>query len=250
MVPGMDSGLGNEPGTLSGWTNAAVNVWNTQEDLERGVPHMTVAWIGYEPPTQDPTVLHGDHARAGAVRLTAELDGQWAASAMLGGNPSPFTAVVGHSYGTTVVTNAVSAGSGLSHNVQSVVLLASAGVEKGIPTAYSLRVDGGAGQVYASQSSQDQVADWGRVGSGRGDPRDESFGAHVFSSEGDLAHRLKPTDGHDVLGYGSDRGGFFSQHATAGQGYLNMGTEAIKNTAAAALGLDGKINGGTHVGKN
>ncbi|MGH1522980.1 hypothetical protein ACRAWC_02360 [Leifsonia sp. L25] len=143
----------------------------------------------------------------------------------------------------------MSAGGGLSHNVQSVVLLASAGVEKDSPTADSLRVDGGAGQVYASQSSQDQVADWGRVGSGRRDPRDESFGANVFSSEGDAAHRLKPTDGHDVLGYGSDRGGFFSRHATAGQGYLNMHTEAINNTAAAAPRLGGNINRGTRLGK-
>lgn len=249
-VPGMNSGLGTKTDTLSGWTNAAVNIQKTQQKLEPDVPHMVVAWIGYEPPTQDLTVLHGDHARAGAPRLAAELDGQHEASSILGENPNPFTAVVGHSYGTTVVTNAVSGGSKLSHNVQSVVLLASAGVEKSIPTADSLRVEGGSGHVYASQSSQDEVADFGRNGSGRGDPRDESFGALVFSSEGDTANRLKATDGHDVLGYGSDHGGIgFLAHATAGHGYLNIGTEAVNNTAAAALGLDHKINGGTRVGK-
>jgi hypothetical protein len=250
-VPGMNSGLGNKNDTLSGWTNAAVNLYKRQGYLEPGVEHMVVAWIGYEPPTKDLTVVHGDHARAGALRLAAELDGQWAASSILGENPNPFTAVVGHSYGTTVVTDALRNDSALSHTVQSVVLLASAGVERSIPTADSLRVDGGAAHVYASQSSQDQVADIGRTGSGRGDPREESFGASVFSSEGDAANRLEPTDGHDVLGYGADRDGIgFLAHATAGHGYLNAGTEALHNTAAAALGLDCEINGGARVGKN
>ncbi|WP_434316942.1 alpha/beta hydrolase [Leifsonia sp. P73] len=247
-VPGMASGLG-EADRLSGWTNAAVNLYNAQDDIERGVLHMVVAWIGYAPPPAfpDTSVLEGNRARAGADRLTKELDGQWAADTILGGNPRPFTAVVGYSYGTTVVTNAVSKDGALTHGVQSVVLLASAGVEEDIPTAEALRVDGGAGRVYASQSSQDQVADAGRLGSGRGDPRDESFGAKVFSSEGDAAQGLEPTDGHDSLGYGTDRGGIGPfAHATAGHGYFNGRTEAVKNAAAAASGLDGKINGGTH----
>lgn len=252
-VPGMASGLGEKPDRLAGWTNTAVNLHNAQKDTEPRVPHMVVAWIGYAPPPGPPdtSVFNGDRARAGAERLAKELDGQWAADTILGGNPTPFTAVMGHSYGTTVVTNAVSGDGAPAHRVQSVVLLASAGVEKDIPTADALSVDGGSGRVYASQSSRDQVADAGRTGSGRGDPRDESFGAKVFSSEGDPARRLEPTDGHDTLGYGTDRGGVgVFAHATAGRGYLNARTEAVKNTAAATLGLDDKINGGTHRGKD
>ena len=239
MVPGMNSGLG-EPGRQTGWTDTIINVYKEQNSLEHGVDHLVVAWIGYDSPA-DLTVLEGDRARAGGTRLSHELDGQWAADTILGGNPAPHTAVVGHSYGTTVVANAVS---GLSHNVQSVVLLASAGVEKDIPNVGALHVDGGGQNVYASQSSRDSVADTGRGLSGRKDPRDDSFGARRFSSEGDPAHGFEPTDGHDPSGHGTDNGGLFDPHATKGHGYLNRKTEALRNTAAASLGLDNRINGG------
>lgn len=248
-VPGMNSGLG-EPDRLSGWTHAAANLYQEQQTVERGVAHLVVAWIGYEPPTQDASVLQGDRAREGAGRLSKELDGQWAADRILGGNRHPFTAVVAHSYGTTVAANALSADNAMSYNVQSVVLLASAGLERTIPHADTLSVDGGAGRVYVSQSSQDHVADAGRTFSRRPDPRDAEFGAKVFSSEGDTARDLEPTDGHDTTGHGTDTGGLFTPHATKGHGYLDPGTESIRNSAAAALGLDGKINGGTHWGKN
>lgn len=252
-VPGMASGLG-EPHQLGDWTSAVANVYNEQQDLEAGVPHLVVAWIGYDPPPAflpDTSVLEGDRARAGASRLTAELDGQWAADTILGENQQPYTAVLGHSYGTTVATDAISDGGRLAHPVQSVVLLASAGVERNIPDFSYLRVDGGMSRVYATQSSRDEVADAGRFGSGRADPRAGSFGAKVYSSEGDPAQKLEPTDGHDVIGRGSDRDGVgVFAHATAGHGYLDAGTESLKNTAAATLGLDEKINGGTHLGKN
>ncbi|WP_369960082.1 alpha/beta hydrolase [Leifsonia sp. EB34] len=238
-VPGMNSGLG-VPDRLAGWTGAALNVYKAQDKLEPGVPHMVVAWIGYDSPA-DLTVLEGDRARAGGSRLSHELDGQWAADTILGGNRAPHTAVVGHSYGTTVVANAVS---GLNHNVQSVVLLASAGVEQNIGTVDRLHVDGGGQHVYASQSSDDTVADKGRWASGRKDPRDDGFGARTYSSEGDLAHNLEPTDGHDPIGYGTENGPWFNPHATRGHGYLDMNTEALHNTAAASVGLDGEINGG------
>ncbi|KQR51170.1 hypothetical protein ASF88_18465 [Leifsonia sp. Leaf336] len=242
MVPGMDSGLG-EDGRLKDWTFAGLFLYREQDGLD-GLPHMVVAWIGYEPPVNqfpDPGVLQGDKARAGGRRLAAELDGQWAADSILGGNAYPYTAVVGHSYGTTVASNAIT---DLTHEVQSVVFLASAGVEGGFDSGRDLKVEGGMEHVYASQSSQDGIADVGRAASGRVDPCDDRYGARVFSSEGDAAQRLEPTDGHDALGNGDDRG-LFDLHASDGHGYFNYDTEALRNTAAAALGLDGKINGGT-----
>lgn len=238
MVPGMDSGLG-EDGRLKGWAYAGINLYKEQKRMD-GLPHLVVAWIGYDSPGMD-SVLHGDRAESGGRRLSAELDGQGAAGSILGGNPHPYTAVVAHSYGTTVASNAIS---GLSRNVQSVVFLASAGVEGGYSAAKDLKVDGGMQHVYASESSQDAIAGTGRAYSGRVDPRDDPFGARVFSSEGDAAARLEPTDGHDIFGYGDDRG-VFNLHATSGHGYLNSGTESLRNTAAAALGEDGRINGGT-----
>ncbi|WP_431246082.1 alpha/beta hydrolase [Leifsonia xyli] len=238
MVPGMNSGLG-EDGRLKGWTFAGINQYH-QQDVMDGLPHLVVAWIGYDPPGVD-SVLQGDKARAGGRRLRAELDGQWAADSILGGNPDPFTAVVSHSYGTTVASNAIS---GLAHKVQSVVFVASAGVEGGFGSGRELEVEGGLGRVYATQSSQDGIAGVGRAYSGRADPTDDRYGARVFSSEGDAAERLEPTDGHDVLGKGSDRGAF-NEHATDGHGYFDKDTEALHNTAAAALGLDDQINGGT-----
>lgn len=242
MVPGMDSGLG-EAGRLKDWTFAGLNLYQEQARLD-GFPHMVVAWIGYEPPVNqfpDPGVMQGDLARAGGRRLAAELDGQWAADSTLGGNAQPYTAVVGHSYGTTVASNAIT---DLTYEVQSVVFLASAGVEGGFTSGRELKVEGGMGHVYASQSSQDGIADVGRAVSGRADPCDDRYGARVFSSEGDGAERLEPTDGHDVIGRGDDRG-LLNLHATDGHGYLDRNTEALRNTAAAALGIDAKINGGT-----
>ncbi|SEH72174.1 Alpha/beta hydrolase [Leifsonia sp. CL147] len=240
MVPGMDSGLG-EPGRMKGWTEAGVNLYNKQMYMD-GLPHMVVAWIGYAPPVSGNTdVLHGDNAKAAARRLRAELEGQWAADTVLGGNPHPYTGVVGHSYGTTVVSNAVG---DLIHNVQSVVFVASAGVEGGFQSVKNLHVDGGTQHVYATQSSRDGVADLGRFGSGRVDPRDGQYGSGVYSSEGDPAQHLQPTDGHDTLGHGPDRGSLLEPHATSGHGYFDNDTEALHNTAAATLGLDGNINGG------
>jgi hypothetical protein len=238
MVPGMDSGLG-EDGRLKDWTLAGINLYSEQDGMG-GLPHMVVAWIGYEAPGLD-SVLHGDKAMAGGSRLAAELDGQWAADSILCGNPHPFTAVVGHSYGTTVVSNAVS---DLTHAVQSVVFVASAGVEGGFASGMELKVEGGMGHIYASQSSQDVVADRGRFGSGRVDPRDHRYGAQVYSSDGDIAAGLETTDGHETLGYGSDTGNPVIPHATKGHGYFSEGTEALHNAAAAALGEDGLINDG------
>ncbi|WP_433862611.1 alpha/beta hydrolase [Streptomyces sp. L7] len=163
---------------------------------------------------------------------------------MLAGNPHPYTSVVGHSYGTTVAANAVTT---LNHYVQSVVFLASAGVEQNIASVDALHVDGGEQHVYASQSSHDDVADAGRGLSGRKDPRDNSFRARRFSSEGDPEHNLQTTDGHDPIGYGTDNGSLFNPHATKGHGYLDRDTEALRNTAAASLGLDRRINGGTSI---
>lgn len=228
---------------MTGWTGVALNVYNEQSQMEPGVDHLVVAWIGYDSPA-DLTVLEGDRARAGGARLSHELDGQWAADTILGGNPAPHTAAVGHSYGTTVVANAVS---DLSHNVQSVVLLASAGVEQKIGAADALHVDGGGQNVYASQSSHDGVANTGRGLSGRKDPRDDSFGARRFSSEGDPARNLESTDGHDPIGYGGDNGPWFNSHATSGRGYLDRKTEALHNTAAASLCFDEEINGGATI---
>jgi pimeloyl-ACP methyl ester carboxylesterase len=163
------------------------------------------------------------------------------AAALVSPGASPFTPVVGHSYGTTVASNAIA---NLEHEVQSVVFLASAGVEGGFASGRDLKVEGGMGRVYASQSSQDGIADVGRAVSGRVDPCDDRYGARVFSSDGDAAEGLEPTDGHDAVGKHDERG-LLNLYATDGHGYLDRETEALRNTAAAALGIDGKINGGT-----
>ena len=118
------------------------------------------------------------------------------------------------------------------------------GVEGGFARGRQLKVDGGMEHVYASQSSRDVVADRGRFGSGRVDPRDYRYGAQVYSSEGDIAAGLQATDGHETLGYGSDTGNPVFPHATKGHGYFSEGTEALHNTAAAALDESGLINEG------
>lgn len=156
---------------MQGWARAAQNLHDEQGKVGGPGARAVVAWIGYETPTEA-TVTQGDHARAGAARLIAELE---RFNATRAGRDVELH-VVAHSYGLTTAANALATA---DLRVESVTFLGSAGIEQDIATADQVH----AGRVYAGQApdvamweSGDPWAHLGRLGSGRKNPMDGDFG--------------------------------------------------------------------------
>ncbi|MET4541726.1 pimeloyl-ACP methyl ester carboxylesterase [Arthrobacter bambusae] len=208
------------------WAKNAANLQLRQSQNNVGESFAVVAWINYEPPVV-PTVNSGDAARAGATRFVADLQGFNAVRESLGNRTPETLNILGHSYGTTVTSNALAAA---ELNVASFTMLGSAGVEKEIRNAGELHVP--AGQVYASQASGDGLAQMGRFL--RQDPRVESFGAKVFSSEEatiDGTHYQGATE-HNTLVHRKDGDGY---------GYLDQDTTALYEAALTTTGNGDRI---------
>jgi WXG100 family type VII secretion target len=255
-VPGMGATVASG---LRSWTGGALNLYNAQRTAanklgtDRNVA--TVAWIGYDTPAMPPSpeVLGSAKARAGAVQLGDFLTG---VAATRGWTNGQHLSVVGHSYGTTTTTLAV------THTpVENVVLLASAGVDRSIPDAGTLDVP--AGHVWASQARDDFVANIGRgsletradedggsqpsVTSGNRmqvsrlpsehpiNPGDPGWGARTFSSNDAVI------DGQHYVGSGGHGAttateAMQSGDPVGGYGYLDRRTSSLRNTAYTSLG--------------
>ena len=82
----------------------------------------TVMWLGYDAPGADLSAIRGAHAEAGAPLLDSFLDGLRVSHT---GGPDRLT-VIGHSYGSTVVGEAASAGDGLA--VDDIIVAGSPGM--------------------------------------------------------------------------------------------------------------------------
>ncbi|TVU59531.1 hypothetical protein FQP90_19235, partial [Paenarthrobacter nitroguajacolicus] len=208
------------------WATNANNLKRQQQRLFPGESFAVVAWINYEPPTV-PTVNSGDAARAGAERFVTDLQGFNAVREGLGNRTTETLHVLAHSYGNTVTSNALAAA---ELNVASFTMLGSAGIEKEIRNAGDLHVP--AGQVYTTEASGDGLADLGRFQ--RQDPRLESFGAKVFSSEEATIEgtRYEGTTEHNTLV--NEKGG-------GGYGYLDKGTTALYEAALTTTGNGDRI---------
>ncbi|MEQ4567421.1 hypothetical protein [Paenarthrobacter sp. CAP02] len=104
-------------------------------------------------------------------------------------------------------------------------MLGSAGIEKDIRNTSDLHVP--AGQVYATEAAGDGLAQMGRFQ--RQDPRMESFGAKVFSSETATIDGTEyhGTTEHNTLVHGSDKSGY---------GYLDQDTTALHEAALTTTG--------------
>lgn len=226
-VPGMNTTTAG----MAGWTSAAQNLYTAQGLVAGDSDRAVVAWIGYEtPPTPDASngfdlsVMHGDHARAGAILFDRDLAGL---NAVRAGSAFSLN-VVAHSYGTTTASLALAA---QDLHVDSFVSLGSAGIETSIHSATDIH----ASSVYAGQAQDvipgleggqgDQWAWTGRAGSGRVNPMDSDFGAITFN-----------TDGVD----GDPEGEGVTDHSATmgdgGFGYLDRRTESLHNAALATTG--------------
>lgn len=197
-----------------------------------------VAFMEYDTPRMRNVLMEGA-ARAGAPRFAAELNGTSATRNLNVALPNQ--AVIAHSYGTTMVANALLQ---VNQNVQSFTMLASAGLdEEKVKSLSELKVErdsDGVRKIYTTIADTDQLA---RVGSYFGDRvqpnptglgvRDLSIGgAYVFSSDG--IGRLKATEGHDPTN-------------AIEQGYFDLGTQSLWNTAATSMGDIGSVKGSLEI---
>ncbi|SEJ51460.1 Alpha/beta hydrolase [Arthrobacter sp. yr096] len=208
------------------WAKNAANLQRHQQLLSENETFAVVAWINYDPPTV-PTVNSGDAARAGADRFIVDLQGFNAVREGLGNRTSETLHVLAHSYGTTVTSNALVA---VALNIASFTMLGSAGIEKKIRNTGDLHVP--AGQVYATEAVGDGLADLGRFQ--RQDPRLESFGAKVFTSEEAMIDgtQYQGTTEHNTLVHKDARDGY---------GYLDQDTTALHEAALTTTGNGDQI---------
>lgn len=224
-------GMGTTTEGMTGWTESARHLQDLQNAYDPNRSHAVVAWIGYKTPPIPGEggldVLGTDFAEAGAKRLDSTLAGL---NAVRGGS-GPQVNVVAHSYGTTTAAIA------LSHpgsHVDTFVSLGSAGLPPSLDQASDLHADA----VYAGQArdvipglEDGQGDQWAWTGRGFGDhpvnPVDPSFGAHTFGTDSGQG-------GQAVTDHGT--------HTGTGSGYLDAGTESLRNVALATTGQGDRVS--------
>ncbi|GAA1997576.1 alpha/beta hydrolase [Microbacterium ulmi] len=221
-------GMGTTAAGMKGWTDGAQRIFDAQagvtgNDTDRAV----VAWIGYETPPVPGAdggfdVLSNARADAGADKLRATLAGFGAVRA----DDGPRVSVVAHSYGTTTSSIALSAP---GVHVDTFVSVGSAGLPGHISDAGAIHAD----EVYAGQARDvlpflegGQGDQWAWTGRDFSDehpvnPVDAGFGARTFGVDGD--NGMRPVTDH-------------STHVDGGTGYLDAGTESLRNVALATTG--------------
>jgi hypothetical protein len=218
-------GLGASTKDMVGWADSAENLQKEQSSVDSGPPgarreHAVVAWIGYEtPPTGGPQVMFNGLAEAGATKLDASIAG-----VQVTRGDAATVNVAGHSYGTTTSSIALTQ---IERPVDTYVTLGSAGLPAHIDQASDLNAQ----RVFAGQATDSPAI---VPGSGDGwawfgrlswehpvNPVGDGFGAEVFG-----------VDGGDGLVAVRDHG----THTADNTGYLDVGTESLRNVALATTG--------------
>ena len=224
-VPGM--GTTTSEG-IGAWTQAAENIERWQSQYAPDAVHAVVAWVGYETPPVPGNggfqVLGTEHAEAGATKLSRALGGIDAT------RPDAHVNVVAHSYGTTTSSIALTQS---GTQVDSFVSLGSAGLPPNIDRASDLN----AAEVFAGQARDvvaidpaggDQWAWTGRLSPEHPvNPIEDDFGAHAFGTDGN-GTGARVTD-HSPL-------------TPTGNGYLDRGTESLRNVAFATTGQGDRVS--------
>lgn len=167
VVPGMGQDAGHG---LERTVQQAVRL-RDRAGIESRETTATVAWAGYAAPGLLQVPFAG-RARMGGRLLTADLLALSAPRQVAGGDPLHLT-VVGHSYGSTVVGSAATAG---PLPTDDLVLLGSPGVLAGDVDDLHHRPD----HVYVGEARFDPIADLGAFGT---DPGNASFGATRIGAE-------------------------------------------------------------------
>lgn len=226
-------GMGTTSADAVGWANASQNLAEQQNRTTGRTDNAVIAWIGYAPPpvpdgeNRDLGVLGNRAAQEGAPHLVDSIHGL---DAVRAGN-MPRTNVVAHSYGSTTAAIALDRE---DVHVDTLTTIGSAGVPRSVHDADDLSAD----EVYAGQAAKayprdddgprgDQWAWIGRDGSGRKDPTDADFGATDFEVD-------DGGTGNPVLDHGV--------HTGDDRGYLDKGTESLKNVARTSTGQGDRVS--------
>lgn len=216
-------GMGAQTTNMSEWAQSAQNLQYEQGFVDPSRTHSVIAWIGYETPPVGEQVMFNGLAEAGATRLESSIVGVQAARADATVN------VAGHSYGTTTSSIALAE---IARPVDTYVTMGSAGLPIQINEATDLNAD----RVFAGQATDswavfpgtgDAWAWFGRLSWEHPvNPVDAGFGAEVFSVDG--SDGLKGVNDH-------------ATHTAGGTGYLDSGTESLRNIALATTGQGDSI---------
>jgi hypothetical protein len=221
-------GMGTTTRDMVGWSQGAQYLCDDQKRIDPSRNLAVVAWIGYVTPPVPGSegafeVMGNEYAQSGARRLSLALGG-FAATR----TDDPSLNVLGHSYGTTTASTALTLPE--TPRVDAFVSLGSAGLPSWIDSAGDLNADG----VYAGQARNvvplvedgqgDQWAWTGRTSLMHPvDPTSASFGARTFGVDGD--NGMQPVTDHNVLVMPGE-----------GWGYLDPATESLRNAALATIG--------------
>ncbi len=177
------SGSGVRAGTLADTDGARLYEESTRADWAKQIA--VVMWVGYDAPNTvfDPGLYEPNAARTGGRLLAADVN---ALAATHRGKPTHMT-VVGHSYGSTVVSDAATNGI----RAHDVVLIGSPGTDRAHSAADFHLLPGG--HLYVGAASGDAVT-WspahvraGLLGPSLGglgdDPSVDGFGSTRFKAE-------------------------------------------------------------------
>lgn len=237
-VPGM---YNDADDALVPWDRAARGQYEAQRralrtgEMPTGRRAAVIAFLSYDTPNAV-TVLGSESARVGGDRLAAELDGTFATRAA--NTPALRVGGSGHSYGTTVLTEAAAR---VECQLDYVTLVGSAGIDKGSAMSLSdinvRRDETGNPQVYTTIASSDLLARVGVGLSGRQLPNVSGpaiglrmiDGAYSFSSEGH--GELLGVEGHGITN-------------ANGSGYFDPQTVSNYSMAMIAVGRIQDVPGG------
>lgn len=217
-------GMGSSAEGMGDWVESARNVSAAQGRMAPGQTHAVVAWIGYEAPPVGPFgVLGTDFAREGAPHLGTALRGFEAT------RPDAQLNVLAHSYGTTTASIALTEP---GVHVDSFVSIGSAGLTPSIDEASDVHAD----QVFAGQANGVWAIDpapgdkWAWFG--------RAFSDHPVNPVGD-------DFGAKTFGVDTGKGGTsVTDHGVStpdGTGYLDPGTESLRNVALATTGRGDEV---------
>ncbi|WP_295117711.1 alpha/beta hydrolase [uncultured Leifsonia sp.] len=264
-APGMNSDAAD---ATESWSRAAQNLYREQKRLDADRSHAVVGWLGYDTPDLV-SVNTPALAQDGSWRFANELDGTHATRAAHPSVPFPYVAVVAHSYGTTTAADALTH---VKHTVDSFTMLGSAGIDTQVVSSLSdlhVKQAGGRPSIYTTAAELDFLAPFGSAMGGRAEPNPEALtnlgtavamplkgvlnqpqsmgGAQSFSAEGAVLPNgevLKQTKGHSTVGEHIDGLNPLNGIAPEGFGYLDEGTEALRNTGFTTMGLSRSVVGG------
>lgn len=166
-VPGVGTTIDNLSGDI-----ARVRDLQAEADrltIGRAGDVATVMWLGYDTPGTDPSAVRGKHAGAGAPALDSFIDGLRSSHEDEGR-----ITVVGHSYGSTVVGTAASAGDGPA--VDDIVVAGSPGMR--VDNVADLQID--PTHVWAGAAEGDDVTGWMSHFAHGPEPHKEDFGANRY----------------------------------------------------------------------